>query len=365
MADFKKLTVDGTTYNVKDDMARSQAASAYAAAGVAQATADQKMPISGTVTGNVNSYASNMYLGAQNYQSFVQLQAGSNVEPSWVKLRDSGKAQIRGGTDVEIIAANGDVEIRPDEKFIVTANQDVSISGGNLLIDSNDGAVHCTNNGIFYVEGYNDLYLDSGAAGDVYIDGVKAANINDVSPTLKDHVYYAVCSTAGSTADKVATCAGYTLTVGSCVMVYFENSNSASVTDLTLDVNNTGAKPIYIYRNAGSTSIPPAPAYLPQGVIPAWYNGNQWVLLTNTDYFVQQSDTTMNGDLRLLLSYGANDTSQVFSVRKSGKITFNPSTNTFKINSVEMAQIPAPPTTDGTYTLSVTVSSGVPTYTWS
>ncbi|MBO7536462.1 MAG: hypothetical protein J6T34_04930, partial [Bacilli bacterium] len=44
--------------------------------------------------------------------------------------------------------------------------------------------------------------------------------------------------------------------------------------------------------------------------------------------------------------------------------TYNTATNTLKVKNIETEKLPAPPTTDGTYTLSVTVVSGEPTYSW-
>ena len=62
---------------------------------------------------------------------------------------------------------------------------------------------------------------------------------------------YATCATGRATADKVATLANFTLSVGATVVVKF--TDTAGTTDptsgnLTLNVNNTGAKPIACTR---------------------------------------------------------------------------------------------------------------------
>ena len=54
---------------------------------------------------------------------------------------------------------------------------------------------------------------------------------------------YAVCSTAGSTAAKVAILSGFTLIEGITVHIRFTEANTAN--NPTLNINNTGAKPIY------------------------------------------------------------------------------------------------------------------------
>lgn len=60
-------------------------------------------------------------------------------------------------------------------------------------------------------------------------------------------VFYGTCSTAGATAAKEVTCSAFTsadLTAGTILIVSFSSANTASVSDLTLNVNSTGACPI-------------------------------------------------------------------------------------------------------------------------
>ena len=67
-------------------------------------------------------------------------------------------------------------------------------------------------------------------------------------------VVYGTCSTAAGTAAKVVSVSGsstWTLRAGSIIVVMFSATNTAS--NPTLNVNNTGAKPIY-YANAQITT---------------------------------------------------------------------------------------------------------------
>lgn len=60
-------------------------------------------------------------------------------------------------------------------------------------------------------------------------------------------VFYGTCSTGGSTAAKVVVCPDFTaadLTAGTILIVSFSSANTAAVSNLTLNVNNTGACPI-------------------------------------------------------------------------------------------------------------------------
>ena len=63
----------------------------------------------------------------------------------------------------------------------------------------------------------------------------------------------AYCTTASGTANKVADMRGYVYRNGTTFPITFTNSNS-STSALTLNVNGTGAKPIYINGSASSSS---------------------------------------------------------------------------------------------------------------
>lgn len=72
------------------------------------------------------------------------------------------------------------------------------------------------------------------------IDGVTFDGSQDI-------IHYTTCSTAGNTAAKTASCTGLSLAIGTRIMVKYSNANTAD--NPTLNVNNTGAKPIY-YKGA-------------------------------------------------------------------------------------------------------------------
>lgn len=84
--------------------------------------------------------------------------------------------------------------------------------------------------------------------------------LSDISEKLEDVTTmtpaklgfgYTVCDTAADTAAKTANLANYQITEGSVVFVKFTNGNTA--TNPTLNLNNTGAKPMY-YRGAAVES---------------------------------------------------------------------------------------------------------------
>ena len=72
------------------------------------------------------------------------------------------------------------------------------------------------------------------------IDGVEFNGSENI-------IHYTTCTVAGNIATKTATCANFNLAIGSRIMVKYANTNSAN--NPTLNINSTGAKPIY-YKGA-------------------------------------------------------------------------------------------------------------------
>ena len=86
----------------------------------------------------------------------------------------------------------------------------------------------------------------------------------------------AQCTTAAATAAKTANCQYFVLTVDSFIVVRFTVTNTAA--NPTLNVNNTGAKPIK-YRNAPvkASQLAANRAYL------MVYDGTNWVIVGDLD----------------------------------------------------------------------------------
>ena len=108
------------------------------------------------------------------------------------------------------------------------------------------------------------------------------------------HNQYATSSTATSTVAKVVTYTGFELNIGSRITVKFTNANTA--TNPTLNVNSTGAKPIY---QNGVVAV--AGAWSAGEVIEFIYDGMYWHILarhqnatTTKAGIVQLNDTTIS-----------------------------------------------------------------------
>ena len=84
----------------------------------------------------------------------------------------------------------------------------------------------------------------------------------------------AYCATAAGTAAKTATMTGYTLQANSHVPVYF--ANGSTVASSTLNINETGAKPIYVSSGGAY-----ARTTFAKGWYVAWYDGTNYYIRTD------------------------------------------------------------------------------------
>jgi hypothetical protein len=93
--------------------------------------------------------------------------------------------------------------------------------------------------------------------------------------------FYGTCSTEAGTSAKVVTLSdtdGWELRAGTVVGIKFSNSNTAS--NVTLNVNNSGAKSIY-YNTAVYTGTSNAVCGVANRTNFYMYNGSQWVFINN------------------------------------------------------------------------------------
>lgn len=102
---------------------------------------------------------------------------------------------------------------------------------------------------------------------------------------------YGTCSTAGYDSVKVVSCTGFALKTGAKISVLFLNEHTGFYNNLTLNVNNTGAKSIYYKKSLN----------IPEGCIKAGsvldfrYNGMQWVLEGFYDFANAESLSGVEG----------------------------------------------------------------------
>lgn len=107
--------------------------------------------------------------------------------------------------------------------------------------------------------------------------------ISDLSNTSGGFVTYCTCSTAAGTAAKVVTIdsgdTNWVLRKGSIIAVKFTNTNTAS--NVTLNVNNTGAKSVY-YNTSVNTGNSNSIFGYANRVVFYLYDGTNWVWISDS-----------------------------------------------------------------------------------
>ena len=171
------------------------------------------------------------------------------------------------------------------ETYLSNSNFETAIASGGSLATNTKAIVGTT-------------YRVGAASQWVTPRVINGMNINGAA----NRVNYGSCSTAAGTAAKTVACAEYALQTGGEITVKFTVTNTAK--NPTLNVNSTGAKPIY-YRGAAISA-----SYLAANRTYTFrYNGSQYDLVgdvnTNTDVNVVQTNlavtTSKNQGLKLPL----------------------------------------------------------------
>ena len=132
-----------------------------------------------------------------------------------------------------------------------------------------------------------NLYDDEAVANALQDERDYAQSLNS-----KFSATYGTCTTVSSTAAKVVSLSGFVLFTGAKITVKFNNANSAA--NPTLNVNGTGAKPIWA-RNA---VIAEQYYWTSQARIDFVYDGEHWMM---TDAKSQEeifAEFTNNGEIR-------------------------------------------------------------------
>ena len=242
----------------------------------------------------------------------VQGELAIEVDPSALVSQGSMRAAIAAACEEKqdkLTGLPGQI-VRFDEngKAMAQEGDYLPLSGGELT-----GALSVPQNGGLIVKGPEatmlgdeDIRIEHEADMDAslpevkfvqYLDGVRAPDNKvcltglDIPHTAdgaatKGYVddtvagaggpYYATCATSASTAEKTASCEGFTLKTGAAVAVKFANANS--VPSPTLNVNGTGAKSIKAYGTMGVITGGMAGLWEAGSIVPFVYDGTNWVM---------------------------------------------------------------------------------------
>ena len=153
-----------------------------------------------------------------------------------------------------------------------------------------------------YMEGLK-AYAAGYAANAGLVNGHSVDKDVPSTAALTDTVSSAYCTTAAEAAGKTAICDGYVLTSGNWLQLLIANSNSAT-SQLTLNVNGTGAKSIYINDKISSASN----CALPAGCYFVYYGTRTVNDVAYTGYWFRTDGNLPNVDVNVMT--GATETAK-------------------------------------------------------
>ena len=96
--------------------------------------------------------------------------------------------------------------------------------------------------------------------------------VSKIKKYTESNYWYGTCSTASATVAKTVTLSGFELVTNVRVTIKFTNSNTA--TNATLNINSTGAKPIYYHGTNVPNNI-----IVANSTINIVYNGTQYEIV--------------------------------------------------------------------------------------
>lgn len=122
------------------------------------------------------------------------------------------------------------------------------------------------------------VLLETLPSGQLAAVGVKGYNGGGGGSSAR--AWYGTCATAASTAAKVVTCPGFTLEAGSVITVHFDNAQTNTAP--TLNVNGTGAVPVWKDGAVSSNGPNAVYWYLPGVDATFSYDGSHWNYISTT-----------------------------------------------------------------------------------
>lgn len=179
----------------------------------------------------------------------------SGLSYFWDKINNKKQNKLTPGSNITI---SGDT---------ISASQP-TVNNGKLTIQKNG-----TNVGTF----------TANQSTNVTANITVPTKISDLTNTSGGFVTYCTCTTAAGTAAKVVTVdsgdTNWVLRKGSIIAVKFTNTNTAS--NVTLNVNNTGAKSVY-YNTSVNTGNSNSIFGYANRVVFYLYDGTNWVWISDS-----------------------------------------------------------------------------------
>ena len=152
----------------------------------------------------------------------------------------------------------------------------LNVNGTGAKIIKKNGTTTSSSSYSLTAQYYNCYYDGTNWCMNTYDANSAVSAISSTTATQADYTRgNAYCTTAAVSDAKIAKMCGFVLTDGATFPITFTNSNSASG-PLTLSVNSTGAKTIWLYGEISSSTN----HYLPAGTYICHYRSNAYYIDT-------------------------------------------------------------------------------------
>ena len=153
-----------------------------------------------------------------------------------------------------------------------TADSDKIVAKANQLTDSINLITDLASSERVSFNGSQDTAIGVTGTLPISSGGTGATSLNNITVGKANQLHYTECFSDSNIAEKSVDCTNFVLEKGVRVSVLFTITNTAE--NPTLNVNSTGAKPIY-YRGYPI----PASAIQANSLYDLIYNGSQWLIV--------------------------------------------------------------------------------------
>ena len=326
-----KVTVDSTLSNTSTNAIQTKVVNA--------AIASLETKISEKASTAVATNAANGLMSKDDKAKLDGIASGAQKNQNAFSNIIIGSTTIAAdtATDTLTLVAGSNITLTPD-----ATNDKITIAASKTEIDTTLKTTGKAADAAAVGDRFTSVEqaLSNKASTDLATESANGLLSKEDKSKLKyTNVAYGTCDTAGDEAEKIVVIDGnsnWVLEKGALITVKFTNTNS--VANPKLNVNNTGAKSIY-YNTAVYTSSSSYGGYANR-YITYQFDGEYWVFISwsydaNDNTKVQQNAGIVTaGNYPIMLGYNTSNAKITNVLQKANAFRYNPNTQTLYANNI-------------------------------